>query len=364
LKFISESCYKMNLFSIVKRFFSPGKQDSEPTEVAVSDYTVPGSIIPIPLTNTSFPPPDNPEADFPHWLAEEDALRDEGVIFGLSDASAEEKIKIIETMFAEKMATDLKKAELLSEQIGEINLKMSQLEEQLNTRSKKIDSYEQAQKMPHQLPKAMARLILSVLMATGNFFLIDNVFTDSFPQNHFFISAGVFLAGMFTVFAGSSVLHENTGKLSVLSLIRELALPVSASVFVWTIAAGSMSGIRAFGLFVFVLSLFLYSGKLLLESLGETKDELATWLHNRRIQTDKKQIVSALELDIETLRIKTDELRIEKWKIIPELSEAEGRISQWNNQRDSRIHLFESEFKLARSYREKLSRSQLKRIME
>lgn len=79
---------------------------------------------------------------------------------------------------------------------------------------------------------------------------------------------------------------------------------------------------------------------------------------------DKQKTVGGLEKEIEEIRLKMDELRVEKWKIIPELSEAEGRVSQWNGRKDSLIQLFQSEFKLARSYRDKMSQSQIKRIVE
>jgi hypothetical protein len=286
------------------------------------------------------------------------------VIFGLTDAHAEEKVRIIEAIFAEKVASNQKKVELLSEKIGELNLKLGQYEEQLQTKSAKALTYSQAEKETHQLPRAFVSLLLSCVMALGNFFLIDSVFVTAFPEYHYLVSAGVFLAGMFTLFSGISVLHHSEESHSPVQWLRELALPVSASVFVWSIALSSMSGFRAFGLFLFVLSLFLYSGKLFLENLVEARNDFSAWLQNQRIDADLKRSVGNLEDDMEQIKEKMDEIRLEKWKIIPELSEAEGRINQMLSQRDSLIHLFQSEFKLARSYREKLTQSQIKRIVE
>ena len=360
----------MNPYLLLKRFF-----DSE-REVLEQPYEVFEPIPPEkPATASTFEAreinlemtsPKSPASGtgLPAWLEDEDLLRDEGVIFGLTDALAEEKVGIIEAIFVEKSATDSKRVELLSEKIGELNLKLGQLEEKMDAKSRKVESYTLAEKVSHQLPKTATSLMLSGIMAIGNFFLIDNVFTVAFPDYHLIISSGVFLAGMFTLFSGISVLHHTGESPSFWQMLKELALPVSASVFVWTIAAGSMSGIRAFGMFLFVLSLFLYSGKLFLDNLIEVKEDFSSWLHNRKIRMDKQKTVGGLEKEIEEIRLKMDELRVEKWKIIPELSEAEGRVSQWNGRKDSLIQLFQSEFKLARSYRDKMSQSQIKRIVE
>jgi hypothetical protein len=57
------------------------------------------------------------------------------------------------------------------------------------------------------------------------------------------------------------------------------------------------------------------------------------------------------------------DLRIEKWKILPELNQLEAEISRNNAQRDMLIKLFESEYHLAKTYRHLLSGKQMNDIL-
>jgi hypothetical protein len=96
----------MSFFARVKNLFNskPIAPSSNEEALAFSTTQVPISqeltIIP-----TSEVQSFSSEMDIiPFWLENEDALRDEGVIFGLSEAKADEKIAAIRNYFAHQTA--------------------------------------------------------------------------------------------------------------------------------------------------------------------------------------------------------------------------------------------------------------------
>lgn len=363
----------MNPFLLISQFFKKERQELEepyyelpeenrPEVSSVIDTERKGNDIEPILPNQFIPEPKKP--DLPVWLQDEDLLRDEGVIFGLTEADSSDKIKLIEAVFEEKSAEHKKLAELHSERIGEHNLKMSQLEERLEEYKQKKESYALASLERHQLPRTTVSLLLSVIMACGNFFLIDTVMRSAYPEMHFLVSIGVFFAGMYSFFTGRSFLQHSDEEINWRKVLSETLLPFSASVFVFLQALGSMSTGLSVGLFLFVFSLFLYSGKLFLENISLFKEDLDVWKRNLEVSRNRNKGISGLEEKLQVISMELNEIRMEKWKIIPELNKAEGKLEELKNQKQALIHLFESEFKLARSYRDKLTRAEIKKIIE
>lgn len=111
------------------------------------------------------------DEEFPHWLSNEDALRDEGVIFGLSDTLAEEKLKIIEAIFSKSRWIKPKRDEL-SERIGELNLFIEKHED-LESLSNKSSATIEKESIEENVLRVSIGLLLSIGMCAGNYFLID-----------------------------------------------------------------------------------------------------------------------------------------------------------------------------------------------
>lgn len=300
----------------------------------------------------------------PFWLENEDALRDEGVIFGLSDSKAEEKIGAIRNYFSNKTADLEKTVEYLSEKIGELNLFIEQKETRINELKEKGLALENRQAETHYLPRTIVGLLLSLAMCVGNYYLIDESILPNFPQNHFFVALGVLLAGMFNLFNPKSLFHEKDTPVSWRNVLEEVGMPLAASVFVFVQALEHQSTARALALLLFTFFLFLFAGKLLLSNLTVTKNDMSTWLSNRKLKSDKVSKADTWELELNQLKNEIDDQRVQKWKIIDELKAPEAELKRLNEKKEMMIKLFESEFNLARSYREKLTSKQIKKILE
>ena len=308
--------------------------------------------------------PFSPEMDIiPFWLENEDALRDEGVIFGLSEAKAEEKIGAIRNYFAHQTAELEKTVAYLSEKIGEHNLFIEQKQTRIDELSDKVNILERRERSEHQLPRTFVGILLSLGMCIGNYFLIDESIQLSFPQNHNVIALGIFLAGMFNLFNSKSFFHEKDSSISWRQLLEEIGMPLAASIFVFVQAIDNQSFIRSFALFLFAFFLFLFAGKLLLSNLTILKTDVSIWTDNLRLRKDKINKTQLWEDETTQLKGEIDEQRIEKWKIIDALKSPEAELKRLTERREMLIKLFESEFNLARSYREKLTKKQIQEIL-
>jgi len=356
----------MSFIDRVKNLFSSKPTASSPDEEAIILNT---PQVPVFQEVATIPASEvqqfSPEMDIiPFWLENEDALRDEGVIFGLSEAKAEEKIGAIRNYFAHQTAETEKIVEYHSEKIGEINLLIEQKETRINELTEKARVLENRERTDHQLPRTVIGIVLSLAMCVGNYYLIDESILTNFPENHYVIALGIFLAGMFNLFNPKSLFHEKESSISWRQLLEEVGMPLAASVFVFVQALDNQSLLRSFALFFFVFFLFLFAGKLLLSNLTVLKTDSGIWFDNLRLQKDKINKAQEWEEEITKLKLEIDEQRVEKWKIVDALKLPEAELKRLNERREMLVKLFESEFNLARSYREKLTGKQIQDILK
>ncbi|RYU91848.1 hypothetical protein [Emticicia agri] len=355
----------MSFLDRLKNWFRSEIPADVPNYEAPATAIEPQNEVNKPVTPTTEVPVNTAETPLtPFWLENEDALRDEGVIFGLSESKAEEKIGAIRNYFAHKTADLVETVGNLSERINELNLFIGQKETRIEELKEKARTLENREAENHYLPRTIVGLLLSLAMCVGNYYLIDESIQPNFPQNHFFIALGILLAGMFNLFNPKSLFHEKDTPISWKNVLEEVGMPLAASVFVFVQALEHQSTVRALALLLFTFFLFLFAGKLLLSNLTITKNDVSLWLNNRRLKSDKVSKAGEWDTEQNQLKNEIDELRIQKWKIVDELKAPEAELNRLNEKREMMIKLFESEFNLARSYREKLTSKQIKKILE
>jgi hypothetical protein len=355
----------MSFFDRVKKLFSSEPTSPSSDEIVVLDNGATPISTEISVVPTTEIAHFSPEMDIiPFWLENEDALRDEGVIFGLSESKAEEKVGAIRNYFAHQTAELEKDVEYNSEKIGELNLFIEQKETRINELIEKSRTLESRERSEHQLPRTFIGIVLSLAMCIGNYYLIDESILTNFPQNHYVIALGIFLAGMFNLFNSRSIFHEKDTSISWRNLLEEVGMPLAASIFVFVQAVDNQSLLRSFALFLFVFFLFLFAGKLLLSNLTVLKTDSSLWFDNLRLQKDKVNKTQTWEDEIAQLKLEIDEQRIEKWKIIDAMKSPEAELKRLNERREMLVKLFESEFNLARGYREKLTGKQIREILK
>lgn len=308
-----------------------------------------------------FTPPATP-VEWPAWLEDETLLRDEGVIFGLSESKPEEKVAIIKNYFVHQTAGLEREVERHGEKIQELNLFIEQKENRINELKEK--TYQLENRRPegeHYLLRTVVGTIFSVAMCVGNYFLIDDTLRPLYPNSQW-IAIGVFLAGMFNLFGRVSFFHDTDSPVSWRRGLEEVGMPFAAALFVFVQALQNQNLVRAGALFVFVFFLFLFAGKLLLSNMTVLRNDLRIWLTGSSLKKEKISKTENWDTEIARLTTEIDEVRIQKWQILPHLNRAEAELARVNARRDALIKMFESEFNLARQFRERLTDRQMKDI--
>lgn len=298
----------------------------------------------------------------PYWLEDEDTLRDEGVLFGLSESDPTEKTDIIHKYFSHLAAPHLSNIEQHNEQIQEQNLFIGQKSNRIEELENKLKNLVVTKSdSEHHLPRTLIGLSLSIAMCIGNFFLIKESLKPAFAESTW-ISLGVFMAGMFSLFGRISMFHDTESKVSWRSLLEEIGLPFAAALFVFANILPYQGIWQGIALFIFVFFLFLFAGKLLLSNVTVLRNDLHTLSNISRDRQESENNTQNWEGEIQSLKIEVDELRVKKWQILREQGQAETERDRIFAKRDMLIKLFESEFSLARRMKNQLTSKQLQDI--
>lgn len=377
----------MSLFDRVKAYFSSDSFQKDPELVSFAELDPPKVELSSPMPSISsvqtpvvvsekntFLEPTQPEAtpwvlsspspsiEWPAWLEDETLLRDEGVIFGLSESKPEEKVAIIRNYFVHQTADLEREVERHGEKIQELNLFIEQKENRTNELKEKTHELDNRNNEgEHQLPRTIVGLAFSAAMCVGNYFLIDDTLKPLYPSSQW-IAVGVFLAGMFNLFGRVSLFHDTDSSVSWRRLLEEIGMPFAAALFVFVQALQNQTVWRSIALLVFVFFLFLFAGKLLLSNITVLRNDLRVWLTGTNLKKEKTTKTENWDEEARQLNAEIDELRVQKWQIIPHLNRAEAELARLNARRDALIKMFESEFNLARQLRGRLTDRQMKEI--
>ena len=299
----------------------------------------------------------------PDWLINEDILRDEGVIFGLSSSNPDEKISIIKHYFAQQTAETDRIIEQKEEKIGELNYWVNEKESTVKELEQKIqDLKNQEFTEQHHLPRTVVGLLLACGIAIGNYFLIEESLRGQFEQSKL-IAAGVFMAGMFSLFGRISFLHDTEKESNWKRLLEEIGMPLASAFFVFAQIYATQTPMKSWALFGFIFFLFMFSGKLLLGNLTVLKDDLTIFQKRNQLQKDKIKKAADWETEIQKHKTEIEKHRQEKQDVLPELTKLSTQNSKIKAQRDMLVKVFESEYNLASQYRNRLSSKQMQRIL-
>ncbi len=377
----------MSLFDRVKAYFSSDSFQKDPELVSFAELDPPKTeMLPVaptassvqmpvvmpdkntfledpqPETKSWILSPPSPPMEWPSWLEDETLLRDEGVIFGLSESKSEEKVAIIRNYFIHQTADVELEVERYGEKIQELNLFIEQKENRINELKEKAGELDKrSNDGEHQLPRTIVGLTFSIAMCVGNYFLIADTLQPLYSSSQW-IAVGVFLAGMFNLFGRVSLFHDTDSSVSWRRLLEEIGMPFAAALFVFVQALQNQTVLRAGALFVFVFFLFLFAGKLLLSNITVLRNDLRVWLAGTDLKKEKTTKTDSWEEEMLRLNAEIDELRVQKWQIIPHLNRAEAELARLNARREALTKMFESEFNLARQLRERLTERQVREI--
>ncbi|KAA9349171.1 hypothetical protein [Larkinella humicola] len=299
----------------------------------------------------------------PDWLSDDNLLRDEAALLGLSHAPLEEKTSLIRLYFKQQTIQLEREREELGEKIGELNLGIEHMTNRIEELRQKITRLEAAKPdgEPHFL-KTVTGLIACLGLLIGTYFLILETLKLHFGENRL-ISLGVALAGFLGLYHRTTMATAPTTPFSVRQLLTDAGLPFATSFFVFIYAYQTQSALSALGIFLFLFFLFLSVGKLIPGLLTALQNDFRYRNQEKNLKNEQKPKTVAWENEINLLTIRVDAIRVQKWQLLTPLNRVESELSHTNTRRDLLIQLFENEFNLARSLRDRLSEHQIRAIV-
>jgi hypothetical protein len=299
----------------------------------------------------------------PDWLEDDSLLRDEAALLGLSDARLPDKTTLISLYFHRQTVHLEREQEQYGEKLGELNLLIGQKTDRIDELRQKTARLEAAKPDGEpQFLKTGIGLLASAILLIGNYYLVDETLKPHFSESRL-IAIGVFLAGIFGLYNRTTVAYETNSTVTFRRLLADAGLPFAASFFVFVQAIQSQSPLKAIGLFLFIFVLFLAAGKLIPGLLTALQTDFRYWFQGKNLEKEQKSKTVEWENEINLLTISVDAIRVQKWQLLPQLNRVESELSRINTRRDLLIHLFENEFNLARSLRDRLSERQRRAIV-
>ncbi|GAB3273074.1 hypothetical protein GCM10027347_45180 [Larkinella harenae] len=298
------------------------------------------------------------DASLPDWLQDEDLLRDEAVLLGLSDVKPDDKTNLIRSYFQHLTAYLDRERQSYAEQIGELDAQIEQKTISIARLQQKTVQLEEAR--PDGEPQFMRTgigLFITVLLLVGNYFLIEETVRPAFRASQW-VTLGVFLTGLFGLYHRSTGIDEGFRP-----LLLELGLPLATSFFVFVQALQHQTVIKSAGLFLFVFFLFLTAGKLLPGLLTALGNDLRYWNQEKGLKKERETKTQIWKNEVNLLTVSIDTIRRSKQELVPALHRIEAEQHRINARRDLLIRLFDHEFNLARSLRNRLSERQRQNLI-
>jgi hypothetical protein len=315
--------------------------------------------------NTTFvkEPPSNYAVEetinWPAWLEDEQALRDEAVIFGITRSSLDEKLKAIELFYQQIGIQTQKRLAQYDEKILELNLEQEAKDIVIKKLEEKQEAARTSKPQENNFIRYVFGLGLSVAMSVGTYFLIAAWLKPSFSANASWISWGIFLTGMFNLFAPISFLHDTT-RPTWRQLLEGFGLPFACATLVSVLTFEQMGLAKSIAVFTFVFFAFIFSGKLLLANVTKLIQSFKIFIENLKLSADKKAAEAEWQQEIKNLEKEILELRASKWKIKPELDETSAEIQKITAEKNAALHIFKSEFELASRFAQENNIQKLK----
>jgi len=287
-----------------------------------------------------------------YWIENLGILRDEGIIFGLSNSPITEKIESINKYFDEIKFFYKNRFNQLNSKLDYLKADEKDLIEIIKEKKTKLNLIYTEDESEKKDPTYIIRNIVGLLFISAAclfvYFIIINALGENF-QNSSFVSIALMLIGLFGLYAKTSMFFENHSevkeKLNWKELLLEVGLPLSVAFFIFVHAIENHSILKAFSYFLLLAIFFLFGGKLLLSIITLIHNDLTN--HIQKSKSRKKSVflnntIDSLNLDLEKIRVDISKY-YEHLNEMPDDETVEAK-------KQARIKTFMSEYDLAKKF--------------
>ncbi|HEY8485117.1 MAG TPA: hypothetical protein VIL13_10930 [Longimicrobiales bacterium] len=326
------------------------------------------------------------------WIEDDGLLRDEGVVFGLSGLPGlpVSKVEAVEAYYRARIAQVEAARQSLQEEKERLERRADELRRKIEALAGELEppptdraAAVGAEAVGDPLGSALDRTpgnssrevdrpptggvfryllgsILAAAICGLAYFVVREVLGDRFDHPEL-IAAGVMLAGMFVVFAPTSLLfssdrqHREPPWGTELWKVRlaELGFPILAAAFV-VVWGDRQDPARAVMAFLFLSMLFLLGGRLLLSLVTRLGSEIERARERRSLRRQSKQRRQELE------RLRTEAATVDQ-----QIAALNERIRELRTRADleaeceHKVAVLQSEYELARAALERAASGEL-----
>lgn len=330
----------------------------------MSDYNQTVAVgNPTPPANTA-DAPNTPAGEY-EWILDENLLRDEGVIYGLTDSDVERKTDVINQYYNIQIEALQAGADAFQEQTVRIARAILQLEEKIAKLNDKLAALSSSSYFSaHHFIRALLG-VLAYGLACGFIYWAVLEWTGPLWQTPAMVTAGVYIFGALSLFSKQSILYQKDEEQLPVQrerwkiIVEEFVVPLAATAFIisWRAKPATPEQIIAFGLLLYLV--FLFAGKGFMSSLLQLKSD-AIVLHNdvlknkwRRSQI--KQLTAAIGEEKNGIK----EQQAKLTEVHRQLEETEKSIKILHATKHTKIAYFLSEYNLAKSARNYMTNEQI-----
>lgn len=297
------------------------------------------------------------------WIIDEDLLRDEAILFGLSGSEYEDKLNTIQQFYQHKIAVIETDQKALEKEKEEKRLAIESNEKHIISLKEKVELWSTNPDIDdHTFYRSLARLTLYSLILIFTYFLIIEWMGNRW-ENSILVSLGVFLFGSLSLFSEYSILYSpstaKTEREKWKIILEEYGIPFVTSLFIifWGDKQASIPETLFLALLIF--SLFLFAGKGWLGSIERLRADYLVLKKN----LNTNRFVKGKILDAKTEIRKREEFIEEGRRQIGFISDSLNARAQTIQSLRSEIEVkknyFLSEFHLANATSENVSSEQL-----
>lgn len=291
-----------------------------------------------------------------YWIENIGILRDEGIIFGLSNSPVAEKLDSISKYFDEIKSFYKNRLNQLNSKLDKLKTEEKDLLDTIKENRKKLILMQNEFVSEKKDVTYIVRNIIGLLFISAACLFIYFIIINALGKNFLYlnlVSIALMLVGLFGLYSKTSLFFENhpelNGKLNWKQLLLEVGLPLSVAFFIFIHALDNHNILKAFSYFLVIALFFLFGGKLLLSIITLIQNDFTNHIRENKIRKNcifLNKSLAELNSELEKIRLEISNY----YDYINEMPDDETVEAK----KQARIKTFLSEYELANNFSNKI----------
>lgn len=313
-------------------------------------------------------PPVDPSA----WIVQDEDLRDEAVYAAVADAGTEKHEASISSYFGEQKAARVAASRKAEEKLADARQKhdeaaagLKKLEDRLEELKDQLAAYTGE---PNRFRFYVTGIAVCLLIL-GFVFWVLWEWSEAYFNNGVWVALGVFLFAVLTLYNRSAALFQPNAvpfdRPQWKIWLEDVGVPAVSAAFMVAWDWEAHHPVLNIAFFLFMTLVFMFPGRTLVSYLFHIRPEWSLWRkglnQRRRLRQQIKEVAAQCPPQAEKVQVaakKLEEMQAE-WLALPPL---EAELEEIDQQCNTRVRLFQTEYQSARAVITQLSRKEFEEL--